>query len=174
MTINKRDIIIELRRMAVELEAGEEKLLHAEDSEGLPDDVLDTLADRFGLSTAESCDIPVETIINDVDGVSIVDALEAFVQAGAVKVEVHPAFWDQWRRLFKTFRVDTYGRDAFSPCVELAGDGPLTTKRAIVASWKPCPDILCAPCRFLAAQWQHRMPEEPKTEPPRAIDPDAN
>lgn len=154
--MNRRDIINELRRMTNELEAGEHAGPNCTD-QGLADEVVDVLADRIvRLDTTPPVD---PTAINGVVGFSLIDALEAFVQAGVVRVEVHPAFWEQWAHLCKTFRLDTSGR-GFSPRLEL-DEGNLSTKRADVRVFEPCNDMLCAPCRYLTAQWAHRMPETP-------------
>lgn len=170
MTIDKRDIINELRRVAMELECGEQ-LCPPGDSAGLPDDVLDVLADRFGLAVDDEPAGPVDpTAINGIEGFSIVDALEAFVQAGVCRVEVHPAFWEQWEYLLKTFRVERAFPDAFSPCIHME-EGALSTKRTLVARWEPCNDMLCAPCKYLAHQWAHRMPVPPT---PKTPNPEAN
>jgi hypothetical protein len=156
--MNRRDIINELRRIAMQVEY-EEELCPPEESDGLASDVLDALADRI-LDTTPPIDL---TAINGVVGYSLVDALEAFVQAGVVRVEVHPAFWAQWEHLCKTFRVDGNGQ-SFSPRLEIE-EGKLPMKRADVRMFEPCQDMLCVPCRYLAAQWEHRMPETPPTPP---------
>lgn len=168
MKNNPHDIVLELRRLACAIEAGDQ-LCPPEESDGLASDTVDLLAERLELVE----DGPVDpTAINGVEGFSLVDALEAFVQAGAIHIDIHPAFWDSWTALLTTFRVDRNGPAEFSPCIETSGEGPLQTKRGLVRVFEPCDNILCASCRYLAAQWAHRMPEEPPQ--PAKPDPSLN
>lgn len=162
-------IVQELRRMADEVEEGSNLGRVVSDGFTLADAVIEDLGDRLFGETPPRVG-PFE--INGVEGFSLVDALEAFVQAGAIHIDIHPAFWDSWNALLTTFRVDRNGPDEFSPCIEISGEGPLQTKRGLVRVFEPCDNILCASCRYLAAQWAHRMPEEPPQ--PAKPDPSLN